>query len=38
LPVIRIRPAEPADGAVILALVRELAVYEREPLTSVEAR
>jgi GNAT superfamily N-acetyltransferase len=38
LPAIRIRPAEPADGAVILALVRELAVYEREPLTSVEAR
>jgi GNAT superfamily N-acetyltransferase len=35
---IRIRPAEPADASVILAMVRELAVYEREPLTSVEAR
>ncbi len=35
---IRIRPAEPADAPLILALVRELAVYEREPLASVEAR
>ena len=35
---IRIRPAEPADASVILAMVRELAIYEREPLGSVEAR
>ncbi len=35
---IRIRPAEPADASVILAMVRELAIYEREPLESVEAR
>ena len=35
---IRVRPAEPADASVILAMVRELAVFEREPLTSVEAR
>ena len=35
---IRIRPAEPADAPLILALVRELAIYEREPLISVEAR
>jgi GNAT superfamily N-acetyltransferase len=35
---IRIRPAEPADASVILAMVRELTVFEREPLTSVEAR
>lgn len=34
---IRIRPAEPADVAVILDMVRGLAVYEREPLASVEA-
>lgn len=31
-----IRPAEPADVPVLLALVRELAVYEREP-DAVEA-
>ncbi len=35
---IRVRPAEPADASVILAMVRELTVFEREPLTSVEAR
>ncbi len=35
---IRIRPAEPADAPLILALVRELAVFEREPLTNVAAR
>ena len=35
---IRVRPAEPADASVILAMVRELAVFEREPLTSIEAR
>jgi GNAT superfamily N-acetyltransferase len=35
---IRIRPALPADASLILAMVRELAIYEREPLTSVEAR
>lgn len=35
---IRIRPAEPADASVILAMVRELAIYEREPVASVEAR
>lgn len=35
---IRIRPADPGDAPLILALVRELAVYEREPLASVEAR
>jgi GNAT superfamily N-acetyltransferase len=28
---LRIRPAEPADVALILSLVRELAEYEREP-------
>ncbi len=37
MPAIRIRPAEPADSGEILALVRELALFEREPLTSVEA-
>jgi hypothetical protein len=37
LPSIRIRPAEPADSGEILAMVRELALFEREPLTSVEA-
>ena len=38
MPTIRIRPAEPADASEILALVRELAVYEREPLDSMESR
>jgi GNAT superfamily N-acetyltransferase len=37
LPAIRIRPAEVADAGEILAMVRELAIYEREPLSSVEA-
>jgi len=37
LPAIRIRPAERSDAGEILAMVRELAVYEREPLSSVEA-
>ena len=37
MPAVRIRPAGPADSGEILALVRELALYEREPLTSVEA-
>jgi ribosomal protein S18 acetylase RimI-like enzyme len=32
-----VRPAVPADAAVILELIRELAVYEREPLTTVKA-
>lgn len=35
---IRIRPAEPADVGAVLAMVRELAFFEREPLSSVEAR
>jgi GNAT superfamily N-acetyltransferase len=34
---IRIRPALPTDAAIIVAMVRELAVFEREPLASVEA-
>jgi GNAT superfamily N-acetyltransferase len=34
---IRIRPAVPTDAATIVAMVRELAVFEREPLSSVEA-
>jgi GNAT superfamily N-acetyltransferase len=34
---IRVRPALPTDAATILAMVRELAVFEREPLASVEA-
>jgi len=37
LPAIRIRPAQPADAGEILAMVCELALFEREPLTSVEA-
>ena len=32
-----IRPAVPEDVPAILALIRELAVYEREPVESVEA-
>jgi len=32
-----IRPATPADAPVIVDLIRELAVYEKEPLTSVKA-
>ena len=34
---VRIRPAVPADARAILAMVRELATFEREPLSSVEA-
>lgn len=34
---IRIRPAEPSDVSAIHAMVCELALYEREPLASVEA-
>lgn len=33
---ITVRPATPADAAVIVQLIRDLAVYEREPLTSVK--
>src|SRR4030095_11340802 len=33
-----IRPAAPADAGTIVDLIRELAIYEREPLTSVKAR
>ena len=36
MPDIAIRPARPDDAATIVALVRELAVYEREPLSSVK--
>jgi len=38
LPVgdIIVRPATPADAPVIVQLIRELAAYEREPLTSVK--
>ena len=36
MPEIAIRPARPDDAATIVALVRELAVYEREPLSSVK--
>jgi ribosomal protein S18 acetylase RimI-like enzyme len=32
-----IRPATPADVGTIVALIRELAVYEKEPLTTVKA-
>lgn len=31
-----IRPARPEDAATIVALVRALAIYEKEPLTSVK--
>jgi ribosomal protein S18 acetylase RimI-like enzyme len=34
---IAIRPATPADARVIVDLIRELAIYENEPLTSVKA-
>jgi GNAT superfamily N-acetyltransferase len=37
VPEIVIRPAVPADIPAILAMVRELALYENEPLSSVEA-
>jgi GNAT superfamily N-acetyltransferase len=36
MPEIAIRPARPEDAATIVALVRELAVYERAPLSSVK--
>jgi GNAT superfamily N-acetyltransferase len=36
MPEIAIRPARPDDAAIIATLVRELAVYEREPLSSVK--
>lgn len=36
MPEIAIRPARPEDAAIIVELVRELAVYEREPLSSVK--
>jgi GNAT superfamily N-acetyltransferase len=32
-----IRAATPADAGTIVALIRELAIYEKEPLTSVKA-
>ncbi len=32
-----IRPATPADAGTIVDLIRELAVFEKEPLTSVKA-
>jgi ribosomal protein S18 acetylase RimI-like enzyme len=33
---IHVRPATPADAAVLVQLIRDLAVYEKEPLTSVK--
>jgi ribosomal protein S18 acetylase RimI-like enzyme len=33
---VTVRPATPADVATLVALVRELAAYEREPLSSVK--
>jgi ribosomal protein S18 acetylase RimI-like enzyme len=33
---VTVRPATPADAATLVALVRELAAYEREPLSSVK--
>jgi ribosomal protein S18 acetylase RimI-like enzyme len=33
---VTVRPATPADAATLVALVRELAIYEREPLSSVK--
>lgn len=35
MPAVTIRPAQPADVPLILALVRELAEYEREPESAV---
>jgi ribosomal protein S18 acetylase RimI-like enzyme len=32
-----VRPATPADAAIIVQLIRELAAYEKEPPTSVKA-
>jgi GNAT superfamily N-acetyltransferase len=37
MPELRIRPAAPADIPTILDMVRELAVYENEPVSTVEA-
>ena len=37
MPALSIRPAVPADIPLILAMVRELALYENEPLSTVEA-
>ena len=37
MPQLRIRPAVPADIPTILDMVRELAVYENEPVSTVEA-
>ena len=37
MPELRIRPATPADIPLILDMVRELALYENEPLSTVEA-
>jgi hypothetical protein len=37
MPELRIRPAVPDDIPTILAMVRELAVYENEPVSTVEA-
>ena len=36
--VLEVRPAVPADADEIVAMVRELALFEREPLSTVEAR
>lgn len=38
MPTLSIRPAVPADIPVILTMVQELALYENEPLSTVEAR
>jgi len=34
---LRVRPAAPTDADEILAMVRELAAFEREPLANLEA-
>ena len=38
MPAPRVRPAKPGDVAAILAMIGELAHFEREPPASVEAR
>jgi GNAT superfamily N-acetyltransferase len=38
MPELRVRPAKPGDAGAILAMIGELALFEREPLSSVEAR
>jgi GNAT superfamily N-acetyltransferase len=38
MPALRVRLAKPGDVAAILAMIGELARFEREPLASVEAR